>query len=60
MALSGMLGLGVCHQTDVKLDGFPSWLGATGMSSNTDVLLYNETVHLWLTIYIYIYMSNSL
>ena len=38
----------------VKLGGFQSQLQASYVSSNTEELWYNETVCLWMTIYIYI------
>ena len=53
LTLSRWLGQGVCHQLDVKLGGFLSLLGASHVSSYTEELWYNETVSLWMTIYIY-------
>ena len=43
-----------CYQADVELVGFRFQREAFHMSSPTDELLYNETVCLWMTIYIYI------
>ena len=40
-------------KSNIKLDGFRSQLQASYMSSNTEELWYNETVSLWMTIYIY-------
>ena len=39
---------------DTKLGGFQSQLEASYVSSHTEELWYNETVCLWMTIYIYI------
>ena len=55
LTLSHRLGLGVCHQLEVKLGGFRSRLGASCMSSHTEELWYNETVCRGMTIYIYVY-----
>ena len=41
---------------DVKLGGFRSQLQASDVSSQTKALWYNETICLWMTIYIYIYI----
>ena len=43
-------------KSNVKLGGFRSQLQASYVSSHTEVLLYNETVCLWMTVYIYIYI----
>ena len=45
-------------KSNVKLSGFPSQLQASYVSSHTEELWYNETVCLWMTIYIYIYMLD--
>ena len=39
---------------NLKLGGFQSQHEASSVSSHTDELWYNETVCLWMTIYIYI------
>ena len=44
-------------KSNVKLRGFRFQLQAAYMSSHTEELWYNETVCLWMTIYIYIYMK---
>ena len=49
-------GLGVRYPTAVKLAGFRFQLNASNMSSYTEELHYKETVRLWMTIYIYIYI----
>ena len=41
--------------SDVKLGRFRPQLQASYVTSNTEELWYNETVCLWMTIYIYIY-----
>ena len=43
-------------KSSVKLEGFRSQIQASYMSSHTEELWYNETVCLWMTIYIYIYI----
>ena len=50
--------LAECYDTksNVKLGGFQSQLQASYVSSHTEELWYNETVSLWMTIYIYIYI----
>ena len=50
------LGIGVCHQPDVKLGGFQSQLGASCIYSFTEKWWYNETVCVWQYTYIYIYI----
>ena len=40
-------------KSNVKLVGFRSHLQASYVSSHTEELWYNETVCLWMTIYIY-------
>ena len=40
-------------KSNVKLDGFRSQFHASYVSSHTEKLWYNETVCLWMTIYIY-------
>ena len=42
---------------NVKLGGFRSQLQASYVSSHTEQMWYNETVCLWMTIYIYIYIN---
>ena len=61
---SRRLGLGVCHQLDVKLGGYRSRLGESCVSKYTEKLWYNETVCVWIIyiygvwiIYIYIYIG---
>ena len=44
-------------KSNVQLGGFRSQLQASYVSSHTEELLYNETVCLWMTIYIYIYIT---
>ena len=39
-------------KSNIKLGGFQSQLQASNMSSHTEKLWYNETVCLWMTIYI--------
>ena len=39
-------------KSNVELSGFQSRLQASYMSSHTEELWYNETVYLWMTIYI--------
>ena len=46
-------------RSNVKLGGFRSQLQATYVSSLTEELWDNETVCLWMTIYIYIYIVYS-
>ena len=43
----------------IKLGRFQSQLEELCMSSDTEVLWYNETVCLWMTIYIYIYILEK-
>ena len=43
-------------KSSVKLGGFRSQLEASCMSSHTEELWYNETVCLWMTIYMHIYI----
>ena len=43
-------------KSNVKLGGFQSQLQASYVSSHTEELWYNETVCLWMTIYIYLYI----
>ena len=43
-------------KSNVKLGGFRSQLQASDVSSHNEELWYNETVCLWMTIYIYIYI----
>ena len=43
-------------KSNLKLGGFRSQLQASYVSSHTEELWYNETVCLWKTIYIYIYI----
>ena len=43
-------------KSNVKLARFQSQLQASYVSSHTEELWYNETVCLWITIYIYIYI----
>ena len=45
-------------KSTVKLGGFRSQLQTSNMSSHTEELSYNETVCLWMTIYIYIYITT--
>ena len=52
LTLRRRFDLGVCHQPDVKLGGFRSRLGASRVSSHTEELWYDETVCLWMIIYI--------
>ena len=40
-------------KSNVKLGGFRSQLQASYVSSHTEELWYNETVWLWITIYIF-------
>ena len=40
-------------KSNIKLVGFRSQLLASYMFSHTEELWYNETVRLWMTIYIY-------
>ena len=42
-------------KSNVKLGGFQSQFQASYVSSHTEELWYNETVSLYMTIYIYIY-----
>ena len=46
-------GFGVRYPTDVKSAGFRSQLVVSRESSHTEKLWYNETISLWMTIYIY-------
>ena len=41
-------------RSNVKLGGFQSQLQASSVSSHTEVLWYNETFRLWMSIYIYV------
>ena len=43
-------------KSNVKLGGFRSQLQASYVSRHTEELWYNETVCLWMNIYIYIYI----
>ena len=43
-------------KSNVKLGRFPSQLQAFYVSNHIEELWYNETVCLWMTIYIYIYI----
>ena len=43
-------------KSNIELGGFQSQLQVSYMSSHTEELSYNETVCLWMTIYIYIYI----
>ena len=43
-------------KSNVKLGGFRFQLQASYVSSHTEELWYNETVCLWMTIYLYIYI----
>ena len=45
-------------KSNVKLGRFWSRFQASYMSSHTEELRYNETVRLWMTIYIYIYITS--
>ena len=45
-------------KSNVKLGGFRSQLQASNLSSHTEELWYNETVCLWMTIYIYIKLAT--
>ena len=45
-------------KSNVKLGVFRSQLQASYVSSHTEELWYNETVCLWMTIYIYIYIYS--
>ena len=45
-------------KSSIKVGGFWSQLQASYMSSHTEELWYNETVCLWMTLYIYIYIYN--
>ena len=49
----------VRYPTCVKSAGFWSQLEASLVSYHSDELWYNETVFLWMTIYIYIYIFPS-
>ena len=42
--------------SSIKLGRFQSQIEMSCMSSHTEELWYNETVSLWMTIYIYIYI----
>ena len=44
-------------KSDVKLGGFRSQLQASYVFSDTEELGYNETVCLWMTIYIYFFVT---
>ena len=44
--------------SSIKLGGFQSQLEVSYVSSYTDELWYNETVSLWMIIYIYIYIKK--
>ena len=43
-------------KSNVKLGGFRPQLQAFYVCGHTEELWYNETVNLWMTIYIYIYI----
>ena len=43
-------------KSNLKLGGFQSQLQASYVSSHTEELWYNETVCLWKSLYIYIYI----
>ena len=45
--------------SNVKLDGFRPQLEASCVSSQSEDLWYNETVCLWMTIYIYMYKIKN-
>ena len=45
-------------KSNVKLGGFRSQLQASNVSSYTEELWYNETVCLWMTVYIYLDLNN--
>ena len=47
-------------KSNVKLAGFLSQFQASYVSSHTEELWYNETVCLWMTIYLYIYIYRKL
>ena len=44
-------------KSNIKLGGFRSQLQTSYMSSHTEMLWYNDTVFLWMTIHTYIYMG---
>ena len=44
-------------KSNVKLDMFRSQLQASYVSSHTEELWYNETVCLWMTIYIFLFLK---
>ena len=46
-------------KSNVELGGFRSQLQASYMSSQTEKFWYNETVCLWMTIYIYTYIYDE-
>ena len=46
-------------KSNVKLSRFRFQLQASYVSSHTEELWYNETVCLWMTIYIYIYIYKK-
>ena len=46
-------------QSNVKLGGFRSQLQVSYVSSHTEDLWYNETVCLWMTIYVYISIHSA-
>ena len=46
-------------KSNVVLGGFRFQLQASYMSCHTEELWYNETVSLWMTIYIYIYIYTG-
>ena len=45
-------------KSNVKLGGFRSQFQAPYVFGHTEELWYNETVSLWMTIYIYIYIYS--
>ena len=47
-------------KSNMKLGRFQSQLQTSYMSSHTEELWYNETVCLWMTIYIYIYVGECI
>ena len=56
MILSLTLSWASFDPNNVKLSEFWSQLQASYESNHTEELWYNETVRLWLTIHIYIYI----
>ena len=45
-------------KSSIKLGGFRLQLEASHLPSHTEELWYNETVCLWMSIYIYIYINS--